>query len=176
MKTFLEIGSCDFDNLIYLSDKGWRGIVVEPVKEYLDNLPKKDNVVYLNYALDTTIGKREFYEAPREWREQDRDFKGMGTLVPYAKETHTIKSIVETITWEYILNTYKITQIDYLKIDTEGYDYILLKNYPFNKVMPKYIKFEIMHIQDNYSDLLEYLTQIGYHVETDKLNAYCILI
>tara|TARA_Y100000385_G_C12943859_1_gene572402 strand:+ start:204 stop:734 length:531 start_codon:yes stop_codon:yes gene_type:complete len=176
MKTFLEIGSCDFDNLVYLSDKGWRGVVVEPVKEYIDNLPKKDNIVYLNFALDVSIGKRAFYEAPQEWRNKDRDYKGMGTLVPYSQKTHVIKSEVKTITWGYILDTYKILQIDYLKIDTEGYDFVLLKNFPFNKIKPKYIKFEIKHIRDKYQDLLDYLIQMGYHVETDKENAYCILI
>ena len=175
MKTFLEIGSCDFDNLVYLSDKGWRGVVVEPVKEYLDNLPKKDNIIYLNFALDVSIGKRAFYEAPLELRNKDRDFKGMGTLIPFNEKTLTVKSEVNTITWDYILDTYKILQIDFLKIDTEGYDFVLLKNFPFNKIKPKYIIFEIIHIRDKYQDLLDYLIQMGYHVETDKINAYCIL-
>jgi hypothetical protein len=40
MKTFLEIGTCDFDTLNFLSDAGWRGVMVEPVKKYLNNVPQ----------------------------------------------------------------------------------------------------------------------------------------
>ena len=44
MKTFIEIGACDFDTLVHLSDEGWQGIVVEPIREYYNNIERKPNV------------------------------------------------------------------------------------------------------------------------------------
>ena len=36
---------------------------------------------------------------------------------------------VKTISWKTLISEYKIRSIDYLKIDTEGHDHIILKSY-----------------------------------------------
>lgn len=179
MKTFVEVGSCDFDNLIHLSDYGWKGIVVEPIKEYLDNVERRKNVEYVNAAVDLTSGVKPFYTPPKVWCDIDKDYKGMGTLVPFIEETHIVKIMVNTITWENLIKKYNISNIDYLKIDTEGYDFILLKNFPYNKIKPKFIKFE--HNLDCYTEEMReeigmFLKEKNYHLEWDKQNCYCILI
>ena len=78
MKTFLEVGTCDFNTLNYLSDLGWRGVMVEPVKKYLNNIEQKPNIHYLNYAVDWECGQRLMYLANDAIVEQDRDFSGRG--------------------------------------------------------------------------------------------------
>ena len=51
MPFFIEVGTCDFDTLEKLAKNGWDGIMVEPVKEYMDKLPKFDNIHYENIAI-----------------------------------------------------------------------------------------------------------------------------
>ena len=48
---FVEIGTSDFDTLIQASDGTLRGLSVEPIKFYLDNLPDKVLVTKVNCAI-----------------------------------------------------------------------------------------------------------------------------
>lgn len=65
------------------------------------------------------------------------------------KEDDYIKTeIVRTVTFEYILNKYNINRIDLLMIDTEGYDFELIKMFPFNILRPRLIIFEHSHFSD----------------------------
>lgn len=41
---FIEIGSCDFDTLLQKCRDDERGITIEPIRKYLDNLPNRENV------------------------------------------------------------------------------------------------------------------------------------
>lgn len=50
-KFFIEIGSADMDTCIPLAENGWKGIIVEPVKAYLQNLKRIDGVVYENIGI-----------------------------------------------------------------------------------------------------------------------------
>ena len=48
---FLEIGTCNFGTLIQKATNETKGISVEPLAYYLDQLPNKKNVIKLNYAV-----------------------------------------------------------------------------------------------------------------------------
>lgn len=176
MKTFLEVGSCYFDTLNYLSDYGWRGVIVEPIKKHLNKLEQKPNVHYINAGVDVVNGTREIKMASDEWVERDSDFAGMSSFVS-ENPTLTERLLVNTITFEDIFNLTGITQIDYLKIDAEGYDGYLLLNYPYHIIKPKFIQFESKHknVGSN-TEALDMLKSIGYHCETDADNSYCTLL
>jgi len=174
MKTFLEIGSCDFDTLNYLSDEGWQGAIVEPMEKYLNNIPRKPNVHYLNYAVDEKEGTRILYHANDDVVNYDRDYAGMSTFTQQEPIGFlTEEAIVNTITFERVLELTKFTEIDYLKIDVEGYDLILLRMFPFGIVKPKSIKIEYHHI--GLELICEPLRQQGYHCENDGTDVYATL-
>ena len=68
----------------------------------------------------------------------------------------------------------QLESIDYLKIDTEGHDWVILQNVIFEgPLRPKYIKVE--HKHSNGAPMVEYLTSRGYNVYvlTDDLFAIC---
>ena len=48
---FLEIGSSDFNTIMESCKESEVGMVIEPIKAYLDNLPDKKNVIKVNAAL-----------------------------------------------------------------------------------------------------------------------------
>lgn len=41
MKTFLEIGCADFDTLLPLAARGWRGFFVEPIERHCESLRRQ---------------------------------------------------------------------------------------------------------------------------------------
>jgi hypothetical protein len=48
---FLEVGTSDFNTYMETCSINEKGLVIEPLKIYLDNLPNKDNVIKVNAAL-----------------------------------------------------------------------------------------------------------------------------
>ena len=110
MKTFLEIGSCDFQTLNHFADHGWQGAIVEPMKKYLNNIPQKPNVHYLNYAVDNKIGTRTLYHASDATVNEDKDFAGMSSFLPPrpAYEVLTEETVVNTLTFEKILGDHAL--------------------------------------------------------------------
>ena len=174
MKTFLEIGSCDFDTLNHLSDSGWSGVIVEPTS-YINNIPKKENIQYVNSAISDYNGVGTMYSAREDVVERDSAFKGMTTLIPNSNWALTNEIEVDVITFERLFEITSLERIDYLKIDTEGYDAYILSLFPWNKVRPNYIKFESEHLSDeDMSSTIGMLKSLGYHCEIDDRNTYAI--
>ena len=173
MKTFLEIGSCDFDTLNYLSDFGWRGVIVEPIKKYLDKIPQKPNIHYLNYAVDWECGTRSMYLASDELVEQDHDFAGMSSFYDYS-DVLTNEVVVNTITLEQIFEMCNITELDILKIDAEGHDLEIIKMFPFYLCKPKYIRVEAKHC--DIQMMITLLSSMGYHCDYDSSDIFAVLV
>lgn len=63
-------------------------------------------------------------------------------LLPEKEDDYIKTESVRTVTFEYILNKYNINKIELLMIDTEGYDFELIKIFPFNILRPRVIIFE----------------------------------
>ena len=66
-------------------------------------------------------------------------------------------------TFDYIFKKYNINQLELLQIDAEGYDFELLKIFPFSEIIPKVIHFEHIHLDIYHRNAcLEFLHQMGY--------------
>jgi len=48
---FIEIGTADFNTIIQECDDTKKGLSIEPIKQYLDNLPDRENVKKINAAI-----------------------------------------------------------------------------------------------------------------------------
>ena len=178
MKTFVEIGSCDFDTLSYLSDYGWSGVILEPIRKYFDNLVPTPNVQLVNAALDWEDGSRTMWTADEAVVNEDRDFSGMssfyGDSFRFSNGDYVLTNPIDvrTITFKTLFGMTGITQVDYLKIDTEGYDLEVLKMFPWETMKPSFVKFESKHIDIDAA--VELLQGNGYHCEMDTHNTYAI--
>lgn len=161
-KFFVEIGSCDFDTLNELADYGWGGVIVEPVSKYLNSLTKKPGVRYLNVAIDSKKGTRPMFVVDESLVQQDHDFAGMTSF--YNQHGNPVNEItVETITYSELIERGSIQNIDYLKIDTEGHDWEILKDVILDgHLRPKYIKVEHKHCDSTI--MTEHLENHNYRV------------
>jgi autotransporter strand-loop-strand O-heptosyltransferase len=140
---FIEIGTSDFNTLIELSDDNTIGISIEPIKYYIDRLPNKKNVIKVQSALSTIDGNVDVYYIDEQkildnklpwWI---RGSNSISNPHPFAiKELGedlynnlvTIEK-VPTISWKTLIETYGVESIGYLKIDTEGHDHIIMRDF-----------------------------------------------
>jgi len=137
---FIEIGTSDFDTLTQECDENAVGLCVEPIKEYLDNLPSKKNVKKINCAIsfDNTQSDIDVYYIPVEVLKKNNlplALRGCNRINEYHHQhiTRKITRLVQTykiqqISISSLLIDNNVREINHLKIDTEGGDCYILKN------------------------------------------------
>ena len=186
MSFFIEVGACDFDTCEQLIHNGWKGIVIEPVKHYYDKLTKYPQIHYENIAISDKEGESEIHYINPEHivHENQQWLKGISSLEgatgPLSFEENktltnfqtSLKQKVKTSTLNEICRKYDIQSIDFLKIDTEGHDLIILQSIDLRKIHVKMIKIEHQHI--SHSGVLEYLKQYNYMCYLEKDDIYAI--
>lgn len=179
---FVEIGTCDFDTIVQNSDPGSKGICVDTLKSYLDNLPDIPGVIKLNYAVSDVAGSDLFYYLENHdivsyglpsW------MKGCGRLgdphpfLLHELEIRDLKHLlkvmpVEKVPISAIFEKYLVTELDVLKLNLEGHDVIVLKSLlEYEKVLPNKIIFEFIPEISDFVILEECqkkLQQLGYVV------------
>jgi FkbM family methyltransferase len=176
---FIEIGTSDFDTLIQNSTNE-KGISVDPLKIYLDNLPERENVIKVNCA----VGERNetvdvYYIDPKDidannlpsWLRgcnsiknphpsAEKELKDLGLLHLYKKEE------CECIDWDTLVKRYEVKKVKYLKIDTEGHDSYIINNILNSKcqILPDEITFENNILTPSFltESILEKLKKNGY--------------
>jgi FkbM family methyltransferase len=140
---FVEIGTSDFDTLIQICDENTVGISVEPIKYYLDRLPNKSNVIKLQSALSTNDGECDvYYISDDDIQKHSLQWWVRGSNSINKPHPIVLKDIgeelynkivtiekVPTISWDSLINSYGIKSIGHLKIDTEGHDHIILRDF-----------------------------------------------
>lgn len=188
MKTFLEIGSCDFDNLDCLLDEGWVGYFVEPIPAYYESLrgkidrpgrkftvfncaiSNKDGILDMTYIDPST--------ASEEWvRGISHAKTNSSRLIPRNKELgynigKSVDISVPCFTLDTFLKENNITELDMLRVDTEGHELEILLNYSWT-IKPKSIKIEHKFVDINI--LKGILTMQGYDIVTIGDDMYCRL-
>jgi FkbM family methyltransferase len=163
---FIELGANDglfqSNTAFFEKEHEWTGILIEPSLKGFE-LCKKNriNSICLNYACVSDNFKDEYVFG---------DFlenHPMGSIEGKRLQNKTqIK--VKAITLEKILNKYNCKNIDFLSLDTEGYELEILKGLNLNKHRPKYMLIEIYPNQ--YNDIMNYLTSNNYKLHSNFSN------
>lgn len=182
---FIEIGTSDFDTLIEEANNLTRGISIEPIKYYLDKLPNKRNVKKVQAAMSDKNDKLDIYYIDDvHIDEYNLPWWVRGSNSVNGPHPFAIKEIgeelynnlvtieeVPTITWSDLIVQYNIKSIDYLKIDTEGYDHVILNEYlniceKNPELLANKIKFECHSEVSNKIEIDKLLKRfVGYDVE-----------
>lgn len=139
---FVDIGTCDFDTSIdSITDSTSKILLVEPLEQYLyqlpdhptvikdciaiGNLPKEDEIYYLP---DSVISK---YNLPWYLKGCSSIGRNHPLLISVLKENNLDISLIQRkkvniITFEMLCVRHNITSISNLKIDTEGHEQYIL--------------------------------------------------
>ncbi len=160
--SFIQVGANDGVNFDYLYDfvlkRKSEGIVIEPVNEYYEELKKNyadiKNIICVNKAVHPFEKEVNIYKIKNSVLYKYPDWvKGIASL----DKSHHQKSSITTDDIEVVKvladsfqniveEYYLFKNLDYIQIDTEGFDYEVLKMINFNVFRPKMIKLETVNL------------------------------
>ena len=183
---FIEVGTSNFSTLIENANDYTKGISVEPISYYLNQLPNKPGVIKLNCAIsrnneEETLNVYYIPEDVIDANDNIPDFiKGCNAVGDYHKQhewldvKHLVKiEPIPCIPISKLFIDYNVTECDYLKLDTEGSDSDILLyflNYLKTqdvKSYPKRITFEsnVLTPKEKVEEVLNAYLNIGYEIE-----------
>lgn len=173
---FVQIGANDgikADPIyLYTNKYKWNGLLVEPVRYLFDKLKAnyKDtpNLAFENAAISEKDGFRDFYRLKRMdgnnaplWHDEIGSFLKETVLKHKDKikdfDKYLITDKVRCLSLKSLFKRHNVKKIDLLQIDTEGYDYNILKQIPFNKIKPSIINYEDRHLSQQQKEYCEKL-------------------
>jgi FkbM family methyltransferase len=177
--TFVQVGA--FDGVTgdplrkYIDKCGWRGVVVEPQAKAADQLRElyrsNDRIVILQAALDGECGSRTLYTVESQttprWAGglasfQRENIVKHSDLIP-GLQTMIREDRVDCITFDKVLGCLPDKRIDLLQIDTEGADGYILSLFPFDRMQPSIIQWEVKHLNTpQREECLDRLADFGY--------------
>lgn len=140
---FIEVGTSDFHTMIEQSDNSTIGLSIEPINYYLEKLPNRENVTKVNAALSDFDGEVDiYYISTEEMNDNHLPFWVRGCnsinkphdfarnkIGPELYDRIVTIDKVPTISWRSLIEKYNIGSIEFLKIDTEGHEHVILKSY-----------------------------------------------
>jgi len=162
----------------YIIKYEWKGILVEPVHYLFRKLQSTydgfNGLFFENVAISEQSGKKTFYRinannVPKmpHWYDQLGSFKKdvvekHRNVIPNFDEL-LISEEINCITIVDLFRKYNVTKIDYLQIDTEGYDAEIIKQLPFEILKPAMILYEHKHLEtDDKKNTTDLLNRNGY--------------
>jgi FkbM family methyltransferase len=199
---FIEIGSHYQCTLLEFAPDNHVGLTIEPIGEYLFRLPNRCNVTKLAAAIvaDESVKEMDLYYVT----ERDIQRKGLhkwisqcnqlGSYHPwhlnyYRKPDVKVNPIslvqmgivktrkVPCMTFNQLVQKFKIETVDYIKIDAEGYDCKIVNGILDSEIRPKKIQFETHGGwgTEEIDQVRSRLTSVGYQNEitpTDTISIF----
>lgn len=185
---FIQIGANDGisnDPLYkFVVQFGWEGILVEPLPEIFETLTAthcgNSKLVLLNAAISEEDGWRTIYTV----RMDGVAFQKAHQFSSFHKEsvlgqTSWIPDIaqrieerqVKCISLDTLLREARGREVDILQIDTEGYDFSILKMIDFSRCRPSIICYEHVHMsKGQQNEVAAMLLREGYRLTRDNLD------
>lgn len=154
---FIELGANDgltqSNTALLEFNRGWKGVLIEPsLNAYTECCKNRPASTCFNLAcVSNTFEENEI----------QGDFNGgmMSSVKGVRNGTNALVS-VKVSTLEKILDSVGATSIDFLSLDTEGYELNILKGLNLSKYRPRYMLIEIY--TKDYSDILAFLSENNY--------------
>ena len=170
---FIQVGAHDglmHDPLYsFLSKNECSGILIEPQEEILkifrDRYKNRSNLLYYSLAVHPDKPKVALYTI-----KNPINYSQTGWATILSNRLSNVKSKGELAIKEVkamplmdIIKRSKFKTIDLLQIDTEGFDYEVLKMFNFKFFKPILVQFEYIHLSKNdYKNSINLLSKNGY--------------
>jgi FkbM family methyltransferase len=187
----VQIGAHDGTALDPLRDeiiaRRWAGILLEPVPYVFERLRatygRNQGLILENAAIADHDGTQEFHflrEAPPgaevwEWYDALGSFRrdvvlSHGRLIPDIDD-RLASMRVPCLTFDTVCRKHGVRRVDVVQIDTEGYDYEVLKLIDYERYQPQLVMYEHLHFDDATTQAShELLTAHGYTCISDGMD------
>lgn len=194
---FIEVGSNDgerYDHLRpFILSRPWAGIMVEPVPYVFERLRRNygglDRVALDNVAVGDRDGELPFYylaEAEDPERERLPDwYDAIGSFSREAVlghageipdiERRVVRAGVPCLTFESLCRKHGVRRVDLLLIDTEGYDYEIVRQIDFTAYRPRLLIYEHYHLlPEERADCLAHIQRLEYETMEEGFDTWCL--
>ncbi len=158
-----------------IRERGWKGIFVEPFPESFKqlkiNYSDLQGSYFENCAIFNVDGEIALYYEPIAGTRE------IASVIELHSIRNMRKMIVPCMTLETLITKYKLLDVPFelLQIDAERADGTILRSVDFTHILPKYIRFEHIHLswqrsnlQAHLNQVLEHLSQFGYKKIPDQ--------
>ena len=170
---FIQVGAHDgimHDPLYpFLSKNEWNGILIEPQKNMLnkfqDRYKNRKNLLYYAFAVHPIYSRVKLYTVKNPLNYSQT---GWATILSDKLSNEKKKNKLETFLVRAmplmkVVEKSKFKIIDLLQIDTDGFDYEVLKMFDFQLFKPILVQFEYIHLsKEDYENSLRLLSKNGY--------------
>lgn len=189
--SFIQVGANDgvnFDNIYpFFIDHKCDGLVIEPLPQFYErlclNYKAYPRIVPLKVAVHPTAASCSIYSVDDR---KLQDYKHSDAGIASFDRNHLIKlgiaesAIIQTEVpcrnLMSLVDEYKLHELDYLQIDTEGFDDEIVGMIDFARLKPKIIKFETDHLgREKKAAVFRRLQAHGYSLIDEKHNAIALL-
>ena len=178
----------------FITKYGWSGVLLEPQPTVFEESLTKTYSAYPQIKLENAAiadgADLSFYQisfSKKRWATGlsgfdrtslerqiesgyvDRKASQNNETPPGNREDYIEEVRVSTTTFEALLSKYELKNVNVLGIDTEGFDYEVLKSFPFEKIKPELVLFESKNLQN--SDFIaakKLLSDFGYSLFWQK--------
>ena len=163
-----------FSNTYFFYKKGWSGINIDAMP---DSMKPFNKIRPRDINIEKPVSEKKQILTYYAFNEPALNTFSKDLADEYVKSAHFIKFTkdIETSTLTEILDTNlpKNQEIDFLSIDVEGLDFIVLQSNNFNQYKPKVILIEILgsslsDIENN--EITQYLKQFEYAIYAKAVN------
>lgn len=187
---FLQIGAFDgkhYDELyeIIKDDTKFKGLLIEPLKNAFDELLKtyshRKDWLFENVAITEKKEIRQIWTIPYELKNDPNLPEwavGCSTLLRNsnslfgkhcnreefeALKKHTVIEFVQCDHLLSVLEKHNFFNIDIVQVDTEGYDWLIIKQLNLEENRPKIINFEFFNLTpEHYGEIITHLNMYDY--------------
>ena len=191
---FVEIGANDGDQHDHLRSlilgSRWRGIMVEPVPYVFERLQRNyagvDRVICERVAIAPQAGRMPFFHLAEAagagapgWYDAIGSFSREAVLshagdIPDLEE-RLVETQVPTVTFEGLLERHGVERVDLVVIDTEGYDWEILRNVDLGRWKPRLVVYEHYHLSpEDRRSAREHLRSAGYETMEEHFDTFCL--
>jgi FkbM family methyltransferase len=150
---FIQVGATDGEENDPINQMirryNWRGVLLEPQPDVFRSLVKNYNghehLIFENAALASSDGELPFFTIPGQ--------TGLGSFDKAVlhrsgfKDFNIVKGHVAAITASTLLKKYR-ERVDLLQVDTEGFDFEVIKMILSANIRPKIINYEHLHLSN----------------------------
>ena len=163
----------------FVRSRDCHGILLEPQPEVFARLSANyaqfPRCKLLNAAVDEVSGSRTIHFVPAgipglpDWTEQIASFQLEHVLKHEAQApgltAHVQSREIRTISFNDLLDMFEVRAIDVLQIDAEGMDAQMLAWFPFERLRPAVLHYEVTHLsKQEHSIVRDRLERFGYRV------------
>jgi FkbM family methyltransferase len=167
----------------YVTSRHWKGILVEPqpqvFRELVANYRQEPQLVLENAAIAEKDGTAEMY-VPR-----GANGASATLLASFSKEVLVrrvgrntpIDTIpVPTLSFKTFLSKHRVSHVDLLQVDAEGFDYEIIRMFDYSLAKPTIIRFEHIHLSRAHRrQCTEFLKSLGYRLAKNQIDTIAYL-